>query len=62
MKERIILMLLMSTVIPVLESMLTMLEAKAKATDSPIDDLMLAPFRAVIEMLKMPEFVNEIKK
>lgn len=62
MKERIIFMLLSVTVVPVLESIVSILELKAKATDSIIDDLMIAPFRAVVEILKMPEFINEIRK
>lgn len=62
MKERILFMLLQVTVLPVLDNIIKMLEVKASATDSIIDDLMIAPFRAVVEMLKMPEFVEELKK
>lgn len=62
MKERIIFMLLSVTVVPVLESIVSMLELKAKSTESIIDDLMIAPFRMVVEMLKMPEFISELKK
>lgn len=62
MRERILLILLTATVIPVLDKIISVLEEKAKKTDSEIDDIVIIPFRTVLEALKTPGFMDELKK